>query len=141
MDLSVSLALFSAILAAALALAVAWYERRSIAHWSFVAGMAVLAVESVFAGLTGDAVRPDEIADWQNWRLVAMSFLPGIWLFSSLSFARGNYPEFLKGWRFCLLGAFLIPVGLAIAFRGHFFATVQTRAPGALVTLSLGLPG
>ena len=53
---------------------------------------------------------------WQSWRLLAMSLLPGIWLFFSLSYGRGNYREFLARWRFLLIAAFLIPLVLMVFF-------------------------
>ena len=36
----------------ALTLLFAWYERRSIAHLSFIFGTALLALECIFSGLT-----------------------------------------------------------------------------------------
>src|SRR5437867_4000687 len=114
MDISAILAFASAIFAVTMAFTVAWHERRSIAHWSLAAGMVVLATESLFSGLSADALAPAEAAHWQNWRLLASSFLPGIWLFFSLCYARGNYREFLVRWRLPLISAFLAPVGLAL---------------------------
>src|ERR1039457_2412886 len=93
--------------AGGLASAVAWYERRSIVHWAFAAGMAALAVESLFFGLSADAEVLDAAAHWQFLGMVAMSFLPGFWLFFSLTFARGNYREFLARWRLVVAAAFI----------------------------------
>jgi hypothetical protein len=90
MDLAVILAYASALFAIALALTTAWRERRSLTYWFFAAGMAGLAAESIFAGLSLDEVGPQEIIYWQNWRLLAMSLLPAPWLFFSLTYARGN---------------------------------------------------
>ena len=59
MDTAVILAYFSALWAGAVVLATAFQERRSKAHWLFVAGMTCLAVESILSGLTADAVLPD----------------------------------------------------------------------------------
>src|SRR5665213_487694 len=100
MNNAVILAFTAASVSGALALVFAWYERRSIAHLSFVAGMVVLAAESIFGGLS--AISPDEMVYWQNWRLLAMSLLPGVWLFFSLSYGRGNHLKFLVQWRFLL---------------------------------------
>jgi len=61
-----------------------------VAAWAFVAGMAAMAVEDVCFALTADATSAEEMVYWQNWRLVAVSFLPGIWLIFSLTYARGN---------------------------------------------------
>ena len=110
------LAFASAIFCGILALIVAWNERRSLAHWAFVLGMVALAVEDVCFALTADAASPQEMVAWQNWRLIAMSFLPGVWLIFSLTYARGNYSEFLKRWRWFLAAAFVLPIGLAIVF-------------------------
>ena len=130
----------SALFCSVLALIVAWNERRSVAHWAFVAGMVALAVEDVCFALTADAASPEEMVYWQNWRLVAMSFLPGIWLFFSLSYARGNYSEFLKRWRFVLAAAFLMPIGLVILFGNDLIVSVGHTETGHWM-FGLGIPG
>ncbi|MGD0348711.1 MAG: XrtA/PEP-CTERM system histidine kinase PrsK [Verrucomicrobiota bacterium] len=130
----------SALFCSVLALIVAWNERRSVAHWAFVAGMVALAVEDVCFALTADAGSPEEMVYWQNWRLVATSFLPGIWLFFSLSYARGNYSEFLKRWRFVLAAAFLMPIGLVILFGDDLIVSVGHTLTGYWM-FGLGIPG
>ena len=130
----------SALFCGVLALIVAWNERRSVARWAFVAGMVALAVEDVCFALTADAASPEEMVYWQNWRLVAMSFLPGIWLFFSLTYARGNYSQFLKRWRLVLIAAFLLPIGLAILFGNDLIVRVVQTETGHL-TFGLGIPG
>jgi putative PEP-CTERM system histidine kinase len=130
----------SALFCSVLALIVAWNERRSVAHWAFVAGMVALAVEEVCFALTADAGSPEEMVYWQKWRLVAMSFLPGIWLFFSLSYARGNYSEFLKRWRFVLAAAFLMPIGLVILFGKDLIVSVGHTETGHWM-FGLGIPG
>src|SRR5438093_12564212 len=92
----------SAFLSAALAVIVARKERRSVAHWAFVAGMAALAIEGSFAGMAAQARLLARMDRWQSLQLVAMSWLPGLWLLFSLCYARGNYQEFLRRWRFTL---------------------------------------
>ena len=129
LDLAIILAYTSAFFAAALAVAIAWYERRSLAHWFFVAGMAALAAESSFSGLTADALLPEEMVHWQNWRLLAMSFLPVTWLSFSLTYARGNYREFLSRWRFLLAAAIVVPVGLVLGFHGQLVISIAHPAP------------
>ena len=135
------LAFASALFCGVLALMVAWNERRSLAHWAFVAGMVALAVEDVCFALTADAASPDEMVHWQNWRLVAMSFLPGIWLFFSLTYARGNYSEFLKRWHLILVAAFLLPIGLAILFGGDLIISVGQQTDTGHWMFGLGIPG
>ena len=134
------LAFASAIFCGILALIVAWNERRSLAHWAFVLGMVALAVEDVCFAFTADAASPGEMVGWQNWRLIAMSFLPGVWLFFSLTYARGNYSEFLKRWRWFLAAAFVLPIGLAIVFGDDLIVKVGQTETGHWMFV-LGIPG
>ena len=128
----------SALFCGILALIVAWNKRRSVAHWAFVAGMLTMAVEDILFALTADATLPEEMVYWQNWRLVAMSFLPSIWLFFSLSYARGNYLESLKRWRLILIAA-LLPVGLVILFGGDLIVSAgQTEKANWMFGLGIG---
>ena len=124
MDIITFIAFSAALFSATLAFAVAWRGGRT-AHRSFATGMFAFSVESLFNGLAFDARYPEEQLFWEQCRLVAMSFLPGTWLFFSLSYGRGNYRDFLHRWRFILLAAFLVPVGLAIAFHGQLISGVS----------------
>jgi len=108
------LAFASAVCGGVIALLAAVRERRSVALWSFVAGMALLSCESVFCGLAAEAVLPEEAGRLEDWALLAMSLLPGIWLLFSLSYARGNYREFLGKWRVAWGAAFAIPAAIVV---------------------------
>ncbi|MEO5961433.1 MAG: XrtA/PEP-CTERM system histidine kinase PrsK [Opitutaceae bacterium] len=127
--------------AGALAVAGALSARRLVARWSFAAGMALLAVESIFAGRGAVEVTPEAIKRWLTWQLVAMAFLPGIWLLFSLSFARGNGQEFLVRGRTVLALAFLLPLGIALGFRESLIITPQQFAVGAPLFFPLSWPG
>ncbi len=132
------LVFISALFSGVMAFMVLWHDRRSIAHRSFVAGMTVLSLESFFNGLSLDETSADEIIYWQEWALSAMSFLPGIWIFFSLCYGRGNYREFIKKWRLVLVLAFVIPVGLIVLFHENLIVpVVETKE----LTLRLGTPG
>ena len=135
------LAFASALFCAVLALIVAWNQRRSVAHWAFVAGMVALAVEDVCFALTADAATPDEMVYWQNWRLVIMAFLPGIWLLFSLTYARGNSFEFLKKWRWILVAAFLLPIGLVIVVGNDLIISAGKQTETGHLIFGLGIPG
>ena len=109
-------ALIAALAAVGLALTVAWTERRSAGHQSFVLGMAILAAESLCSAM---AVRPIAFPDpvyWQTARLAVMSLLPGVWLFFSFCYARGNSREFLVRWRSTLIGILVAPPFVAVVF-------------------------
>ena len=114
----------SALFAGALAFTVAWNERRSVVYLSFIVGMAVLVLETVFNGLSLDVANVATIAEiqkWQTWRLWMMSFLPGTWLFFSLSYGRGNYRQFLRRWQLILLGLFVVPPLIAFTQNDNLF--------------------
>jgi len=134
------LAFASAAFCGVLALIVLSLQWRSPAHLAFVAGMVVLAVEQVFFALTLDAATPDEKVHWQKMRLAAMSFLPGLWLFFSLSYARGDHVESLKRWRGLLAGAFVLPIGVVVLAHGRLIAAVRESEFGHW-SFRLGLAG
>ncbi len=129
------LAFAGAFLGSALAVAVLWQERRSLAHWIFGAGMVALAAESALACLSMNALDRQEMLTWQTWKLVAMSFLPGLWLFFSLSYGRGNYREFLSRWRYALAVAFVAPVGTALWFQDDLVNFKGLGTPGVILHL------
>lgn len=124
MEIAALIAFIAALFSAALAFVVAW-RGGGTAHRSFAAGMFALAVESLFNGLAVQARLPEEQVFWEQCRLAAMAFLPGIWLFFSLSYGRGNYRDFLRRWRLILAVAFLLPIGLAIGFQGRLISTIN----------------
>ena len=114
MNNTTMLAYASAIFCGAVAFMVVWNERRSLVHLTFVAGMALLALESIFNGRSLAAATVPEMVRWQHWKLWTTALLPGIWLLFALSYGRGNYREFLQRWKFLLLAAFVVPLALVI---------------------------
>src|SRR5690349_9737104 len=98
MNIATLLAFASALLGFAMAFAVLWNARRSLAHLSFVAGVLLLAGEGIFNALSLESATAEGMAGWQRWRLITTSFLPGVWLFFSLTYGRGNFREFLERW-------------------------------------------
>jgi putative PEP-CTERM system histidine kinase len=96
-------------------------EGKGVASKFFVGGMILLAAECALSGMgtiaVADKQRPYfwvEFTTWEEWRLLALSLLPGIWLCFSLTFARGNYRDFLKDWLAVLVLAFTVPPALAV---------------------------
>ena len=135
------LAYASAVLACTLGLGALFLGRRIAAHWAFAAGMLFVAAERTCIGLAAGAPSPVEIFHWQIRALAAASFLPGIWLFFSLSYARGNAREFLAKWRYVLLGAFLLPVGAALLFRAELLASTFLVPGQSYLVFRLGPAG
>ena len=134
---STLLAFASALFGGVLAFTVMANKRRSLVHFFFAAGMLALAAESVFNGLSFNATSADEIVYWQRWRLLATAFLPGIWLFFSLSYSRGNHHEFLQRWKFALLAFFFVPLIFGIFFNEGLIFPENPPETG----INLGLSG
>ena len=130
MNLNPTLACVTAAFTVALGLAVLFRKRHSAASWSFAGGMVLLAVETLFNGFSFNELAPKNAGFLQGAAFVTRSFLPGVWLFFSLTYSRGNYRESLARWRFILLAAFMLPVVLAVAFRGELVQVLPFPGPG-----------
>ncbi len=141
MNSAVALAVLSIFFSGALAFGVAWQERRSVTHWAFVLGMLALTIESIFSALSAMATLPEEMIRWQNLRLLAMSCMPGPWLFFALSYSRGDYQSSVRKWRFLLAGAFLLPVSVAFLYRAKLISSVGRSLEGNHLVFILGTPG
>src|SRR5271167_2020710 len=141
MGLAIILALASAILAFGIGVTVAIRERISLASWAFFVGMTVLAAEGLLAGLAAQATAPAEMVYWEGWKLIATSILPGIWLLFSVTYSRGDARQTLLKWWWLIIGAFVLPIGLAVLFRGNLITIARQASPPNHWNLHLGWPG
>ena len=87
---------------------------RSPLHRAFALGMAAFSVESVLICIGLSSLRPDEALLWLRWGMVAEALVPGSWLLFSLAYARSNFGEFARKWRWVIFAAFAVPAGLAL---------------------------
>lgn len=125
MENNAIIAFAAAIVGTATALLAAVRERNSIPKWSFVVGMLLLSVDSVFVGLSAVTSQgADGILRWQECKFVGSSFVPGVWLVFAFSYARGNAREFLVKWRPMLIVAFAVPLTILFLFF-HNLLTVD----------------
>ena len=119
----------AAVFSLGLALVPLLCKRWAHANRGFIAGMVVLAAQSIFDGLSLAANVPQETAWWQTLALGAKSFLPMAWIYFSLVYSRGNYSEFLRRWRLPLLVAALLPAGwLTLLLFGSVMVDVGTHS-------------
>jgi len=130
-----------ALAAATMAVAAILRPPRNVARWLFTAGMLLLASESGFIALATLTQHPAQLINWLNGRLGAVSFLPGIWLCFSLTYARGNAREFLRKWWPPVLIAFAVPVGLTVWVQGRFIDPQAWTNPNHPNAFSLGMAG
>ncbi|HXG48599.1 MAG TPA: GAF domain-containing protein, partial [Methylomirabilota bacterium] len=141
MNLSFILQLAAATAAAGMALAMFFWSEKSPARWLFAVGMGTLALESAFGALCTDAVHPESVAYWQQWRLLTRALLPSVWLAFSLTYSRGNYRDFLHRWRWVLAISLLLPVGLSAGFHREMIAGIHQIPPAQEWFVQLGWPG
>lgn len=135
------LPLISAGCAAALAFAVL-ARRRNAADWAFAGGMLALALEAFCVARTAlPGLLADDLLKWQQWSQVSASALPGFWLLFSFCYARGNAREFLTRWRWLVGAAFVIPISLALFFRGQLVVSVRNGTVASSHFFVLGWPG
>ncbi len=128
----------AALFSSALALAVVLRKRQTVASGCFFAGMGIMAVESALGGMSLEASQPVKVALWQTFALMAKSFLPGVWLCFSLTYSRGNFAEFLTKWRYALLAATFLPIGLAVGFRTDLVQVLPLTEPSEGWWVSFG---
>jgi len=129
MNLNLVLAGSAAAVCVILSLVVAIRSERSPARLCFSIGMLLFAIESALACLTFAQASPEKVAFWQMYSVLAESFVPGVWLYFSLTYSRANYREFLGRSRLLLIAVFLIPLCWLPALANELFegATFQPR--------------
>ena len=135
--ISNSLGVVAAALAVLLGLAAVVRKRASLASWSFCLGMMVLATETVLGGLSLSAAEPrGGLAGWHAASLIASALVPGCWLTFSLTFCRGNSRDFLHRWRWALILAFLVPVGIVFGGKAQLVRLVEGPEEGLVRILA-----
>src|SRR3978361_2399634 len=131
MNLNTSLASAAALFSATLAVAVLCRKERSVAVWSFSAGMALLALESLMMAASFRDFAADAIDSWQTGILICKAFLPAIWLCFSVTFSRGNYRESLLRSPILLAVFLLVPAALAAWNSGALLDVVPSDELGS----------
>ena len=114
---------------------------RSPAHRAFALGMAAFAAEAVLSCLILDAVLPGEAVMWSRWRTAAGALVPGSWLLFSLSYARSNFDEFSRNWKWVIVASFVVPAGLALLGWNDLFSTSARLTENGAWLIPLGWSG
>ncbi len=107
----------AAVLASSIAVRVLWRESFSIPGLAFGAGMFLLALESVLGCFALTSTSPAHAVTLLQWRLVVLTFVPGVWLIFALTYSRGNYSAFLRSWRLVLAVLLLAPPATVLLFH------------------------
>jgi len=136
--LSSVLAFGAAVLSGVVAITAVCRKWRSMAAWSFFAGMGLLAVKCALDGFAIRSADPDEAGRLQTLALIVESLLPGTWLVFSLTYSRGDQRQFVARWRLAVLALFLVPAGLAIGFRAELIEVLPHLDPDKMWWFRLG---
>ena len=132
MNITDQLPFASAACAGVLAIAGLLKAQRSVSRWSFTAGMMVLAAESICTGRIATAPSPELIVQWQVWRLLVLSFLPGVWLLFGLSYAREALRKLPAKWRVTLALAVIAPPAFTFALKDQLVHAAREADSWAL---------
>jgi putative PEP-CTERM system histidine kinase len=116
-------------------------DARSFPHQVFAAGMIALALEAALSGLSVQAESYLEVITWQRRRFAAAALLPSLWLVFSLTFARANYRASLHKWRWLVLTAVVLPLGIVIFGNDALFIDVAAWDVASRWVLGLGWTG
>jgi putative PEP-CTERM system histidine kinase len=141
MDLNSFLSFLAAISSAGLAVFILYRDPRSFVHRIFAGGMLVLAAEAGLTGLGFYEISYTEITPWQRYALIPYGLAPGVWLIFSLSFGRGNYQEFLRRWKWVIIGAFVLPLLPVIVLPDDIFVGLPIYDDSSRLFLPIGGAG
>ncbi|MBL9201846.1 MAG: PEP-CTERM system histidine kinase PrsK [Opitutaceae bacterium] len=132
----------SACCSGALACAAAVRARRAMARWTFAGGMAAVAAESAFSALALVAESAVWIERWEEFRLVSMALLPGLWVAFSLSYARsgGEGGPLRRVWP-GVVALIVVPLALAILARQELLDSVRDVSWGTQRIFQFGWVG
>ncbi|HSY16738.1 MAG TPA: XrtA/PEP-CTERM system histidine kinase PrsK [Candidatus Acidoferrales bacterium] len=139
MNITTLLAAACILLALAMGFLVLRKDRRSPAHLSFVVGVLLLTAEDLFNAISFKADSLAALGTWQHARLLVTSFLPGVWLFFSLTYGRGNYREFLARWKLTLI-TFMVALP-ALGMFGQLFSGAVTHNKSGHWMIALSVEG
>ena len=104
-------------------------DRRSFVHRIFALGMATLALESFFSGLSAQALNPAQALSRQQWRVMVSALLPAVWLVFSLSFGREDKRRLPAKWQWAVAAIFSLHLIFVSFLRGEFFRDTPLYIP------------
>jgi len=134
MDFPLIVALSAAGCAIFVACVALWGTPRSTPATLFAAGMLGCGIATAIEGMAQSSNSAVQAAQYYSWSMVSWSVVTGIWLLFSLTYARGNYREFVGRWKWVWIAAFAAPLLLAAVVRNEFITVV-----GSPLTFSAAL--
>jgi putative PEP-CTERM system histidine kinase len=111
---------------------------KAFVSWCFFTGMFLLAAERILDQRILEADNADAVKHWFSRAMWVNSLLPACWLGFSLVYARGNATEFLQRWKWILVGAVLMPLGLMLGVAGPLVEQSISANSGMIRFLGVG---
>lgn len=111
---------------------------KALVSWCFFAGMFLLAAERMFDRRILEADNAEAVRHWFTRTMWVNSLLPVCWLGFSLMYVRGNAVEFLRRWKWILVGAALVPPILMVGAAGPLVAQSISGTVGTIRFLAAG---
>lgn len=103
--------------------------------------MVLFGLEAMFIGLSSQTSVSHFILKYQRYRLLASSFLPGVWLIFGMSFTRPDHRKLLARWKWALVGVCVVPFSLALFTQKSLFLAAYQLDSLSMPLLRLGLSG
>ena len=97
---------------------------RSFVRITFAAGMLALAAEQIISVLSIQGYIPAYFDHWESWKLVAAGFSLYVWLLFSAGFAREDYADSIKRWKWGSLAVLLLPLVLLVVLKDSLFTPI-----------------
>jgi putative PEP-CTERM system histidine kinase len=141
MNITVWIAFGVAVLVFGVAAMALQRDRRAFVNYVFATGMVLFALMAVCIGLAWTASIAEDFLFWVWCRFAVASFVPGVFLLFSLSFARLNYGEQISRWKWILALAFVLPVSLLSFFRKAFFTGIIVPTGESAPFIQIGWSG
>lgn len=113
-DFGGALAYLAAGLAVVAALIVMTRERRSPGALALGLGLFAFAGRELFGLWAVQEVFPAQLRNMLRGRLAAQAFVPGLWLWFSVRYARANAKEYGRRFRWAILAAVTVPVAVLV---------------------------
>ncbi|MDR3569109.1 MAG: PEP-CTERM system histidine kinase PrsK [Syntrophobacteraceae bacterium] len=114
---------------------------RSPAYRAFALGMAVFMAETLLSFFSRNAVLSERAVMWSRWQMAAEALIPGAWLLFSLGYARDNFDEFSRKWKWVIVFAFVAPIGLVSSGWTHLLGGGAIPAGSGGWIIPLGRSG
>jgi putative PEP-CTERM system histidine kinase len=113
-------------------------KKPSFATRCFFAGMVVLGIDSLSAGMSLRTTELSELVSWLTLGLIVKSFVPVAWLGFSLTYSRGDYRGSLSRWKIPMALVAILPVGLSLGFQQQLFEVLPAGQAGETPQLRFG---